>query len=598
MPSPGEDIQSWSTTAIDNGSSDPLINWVEGQTRASVNNSSRSELAAHAKNRNLLNGSIVTTGTINAQAFLSGISYTTIPSGLLVRLKVGSGLTNTASTTLNMDGLGAVLIKTANGDNLLGGEFVGNGYVDLLYNGTNWLFLYGREFMFDRITSGGGIIIGHQIFSVPGAALYIPTATMECCIVECIGGGGGGGSAYSSDGAVFVGGGGGAGGYSRKYLTAADVGASLAVAVGPGGGGSGTPTSPGLNGGISSLGVLCFANGGIGGRSSQYGVDSGTGGAGGAVGSGDIAAAGAPGTTGTFNEAGGGVFGSVGGSSIFGGGGGGSGGPGTNYGGGGAGGLSLSTTVVAGGSGSSGVVVITEFAGKGAPGRDGPAGPQGPAGPAGSGSGNVLASGTPTSGQYARWINASTIQGAAAPGMFLLATQTASNSAALNFTTGIDGTYDEYLFVGEILLAEAALLTADLYMQCSTNAGSSWDTGANYYWVGNQTSVTAGNVIANVPLGFAASTAIVVTLVAGQSIYDHIAFEVRMHGPARTGAATNARWKLFDFNSTCHGGGVFNKTNGSGEYLKNTAVNGIRFLFSGGNLMPSGSIRLYGVNKT
>src|SRR5262245_31050412 len=110
MPSPGEDIQSWSTTAANNGNADPLINWAERQTRASVNDSSRSEMAAHAKNRNLNNGSIVTTGSADAQAFLSGLTYTTAPTGLKCTLKVGPDLTNTTTMTLNMDGLGAVVV--------------------------------------------------------------------------------------------------------------------------------------------------------------------------------------------------------------------------------------------------------------------------------------------------------------------------------------------------------------------------------------------------------------------------------------------------------------------------------------------------------
>src|SRR5262245_59731887 len=145
MPSPGEDIQSWSVTASNNGTADPLINWAEGQTRASVNNSSRAEMAAHAKQRNLNNGSIVTTGSANAQAFVSGLTYTTIPTGLRCTLKVGAGLTNTTVMTLNMDGLGAITVKTADGIDLAGGEFVANTYVDLLYNGTNWIFLYGQQ---------------------------------------------------------------------------------------------------------------------------------------------------------------------------------------------------------------------------------------------------------------------------------------------------------------------------------------------------------------------------------------------------------------------------------------------------------------------
>src|SRR5262245_3890390 len=185
---PGEDYQSWSVTAASHDNIDSLINWQQRQTRDSVNDSSRSELAAHAKNRNLLNGSIVTTGTANAQAFLSGVTYTSVPTGLLARLKVGPGLTNTGQMTLNMDGIRAVAVKTADGIDALGGEFTADGYVDLLYNGTNWIFLYGREFLLDRINGGGGVIIGRQIFAVAGAINYVPTSGTECCIIECIGG--------------------------------------------------------------------------------------------------------------------------------------------------------------------------------------------------------------------------------------------------------------------------------------------------------------------------------------------------------------------------------------------------------------------------
>lgn len=425
MPSPGEDYQSWSVTAANNGSADPLINWIEGQTRASVNNSSRSELASHAKNRNLLNGSIVTTGTANAQAFLSGVSYTTIPTGLVIKLKIGPGLTNTASTTLNMDGIGAVLIQTASGDALRGGELVGGSYTDFIYNGTNWIFLYSREFFFDLMTGGGGIVLGVQTFKTPGIFTYTPTPGMECCSIECIGGGGAGGVGLNDGPAAFLcqGGGGGSGGYSRKLATAATIGTSQSVTVGAGGASNSASGSP------SSVGTLCVANGGGGGPNNNY-TSFGGGGAGGAPGTGDIAAAGAPGEGGTyllFTPSGQQFDCSTGGggSSVFGGGAtptlvGYTGGPNnglaaSNYGSGGGGGASgLYGAFGNGGAGSGGIVIITEFAGRGSPGRDGAngaVGPIGPTGPSGPGTGDVLHSGTPSNGQIARWTDASHIQG-------------------------------------------------------------------------------------------------------------------------------------------------------------------------------------------
>ena len=140
MPSPGEDIQAWSITASNNANSDPLINWAEGQPRASVNNSARSMLASHAKDRNLKNGSITTGGSANAQTFTSGVGYTgAVPTGLRVLLK--AGFTNTGATTLNMDGIGDVAIKGQDGNDIGSGSIVIGQYIELLYNGTIWILL-------------------------------------------------------------------------------------------------------------------------------------------------------------------------------------------------------------------------------------------------------------------------------------------------------------------------------------------------------------------------------------------------------------------------------------------------------------------------
>lgn len=425
---PGEDIYSWSTVAADNGSADTLINWVEGQARASVNNSSRSEMAAHAKNRNLITGTIITTGTANAQAFLSGNSYTTIPLNMRVVLKAGPGLTNTASMTLSMDGLAATLVVEPQGGNLRGHEFTAGDYVELLWNGSNWVFLYSYGFLFDQLHSGGGVVIGVQKFVASG--IYTPTPQTQTIIVECIGGGGGGGGADPQAVAGFFGGGGGgAGGYSRQILTAAQFGASVAVTIGPGGVGS--LSTQAAAGGTTSFGTMCIATGGGGGGASVGNVSGGLAGAGASTGGavGDITAAGAPGGIGLYSltaPPGAAVTGSGhGGSSAFGGGGAGVAGTnsignaGGHYGSGGSGAVSWFSggSVTGGGSGSAGIVIVTEFAGRGAPGVDGlpgPTGAQGPAGPSGAGTGDVLRAGTPVAGQIAQWTDGNHITGVAA----------------------------------------------------------------------------------------------------------------------------------------------------------------------------------------
>jgi hypothetical protein len=97
-------------------------------------------MAAHAKNRDLQNGSIVTTGSANAQAFISGLSYTSVPPGLRVLLKIG--FTNTGPATLEMDGTGTALVQSQTGGGLTGGELTVGARAEFIYDGTNWILLY------------------------------------------------------------------------------------------------------------------------------------------------------------------------------------------------------------------------------------------------------------------------------------------------------------------------------------------------------------------------------------------------------------------------------------------------------------------------
>ena len=101
-------------------------------------------MAAVAKNRDRPSGSITTGGIANAQTFVSGYSFAsipTIPAGIRIVLKIGTGLTNTGATTLNMDGLGTIPVKTENGADLVASMLVGGGYAEFRYDGTNWVLL-------------------------------------------------------------------------------------------------------------------------------------------------------------------------------------------------------------------------------------------------------------------------------------------------------------------------------------------------------------------------------------------------------------------------------------------------------------------------
>lgn len=216
--------------------------------------------------------------------------------------------------------------------------------------------------------------IAVQTFAANGT--YTPRAGMQFCMLEVVGGGGGGGAAWPDTNYAFRGSGGGSGGYSRKLVTAAQIGASQTVIVGTGGaaGVSLTPNGGSQyagNGGASSVGSLCTANGGLGGAQADATWSQIKGGAGGAPGTGDLAAGGSAGGGGAYNNTS--TNPAVdnighGGASYFGGGGlaanqsNENGGPGTAPGAGGAGGGTYGgSTYSNGGAGAAGIVVITEY---------------------------------------------------------------------------------------------------------------------------------------------------------------------------------------------------------------------------------------------
>lgn len=121
----------WSTTAATNDDVDGSINWQEGQSPASVNNSARAMMAAIAKWRNDLSGNLVTAGTSTAYTLTTNQVFTSLTDGLMVAARMSA--TNGASPTLNVDSLGAKSIAT------LYGTAIGSGK---LRSGAIYVFTY------------------------------------------------------------------------------------------------------------------------------------------------------------------------------------------------------------------------------------------------------------------------------------------------------------------------------------------------------------------------------------------------------------------------------------------------------------------------
>jgi hypothetical protein len=124
-------VFKWSTTAANNDDIDATINWQEGQSPASVNNSARAMMAAIAKWRADMLGTNSTGGSSTAYTATSSQGFTSLTSGVSITLFMHT--TNGASPTLNVDGLGAKAIRSA------GGTTVGAGK---LRTATLYTFVY------------------------------------------------------------------------------------------------------------------------------------------------------------------------------------------------------------------------------------------------------------------------------------------------------------------------------------------------------------------------------------------------------------------------------------------------------------------------
>ena len=402
--------------------------------------------------------------------------------------------------------------------------------------------------------------LNEQRFTTPGVATYVPSPGTLYCIVEAVGGGGGGGGAYGANTDQFnLGGGGGSGAYSRRLLTAAQIGASQTVTIGAAGVGGTGGTVPGTGGagGDTSVGILVVAKGGTGGGGTGGGslAFPGAGGSG-AAGTGTVTASGAPGGGGMFGS--GSVFGvsNEGGSSVFGGGGGlntfaaniTNGADATNYGSGGSGAVGYNGAGRVGGNGSAGIVIITEY---------------------GSAPGFGVALAPVPAGT-----------------LVLISSQTVSSAvASVDFTSGIDATYDEYELR---MFGVKPSTTANLYLRISQDGGATWKSAASSYSHARIEAYTSNSGA----FAGGADTGILLSVNAISTATAAANFVVRFASPSVSGVT-----KYFMGECIVHGTTAINRLSIGGAYVADTnAIDGLRLSFSTGNI-TGGTFNLYGVKK-
>lgn len=115
----GTGVNVWSKTAATNNTADSAVNWQEGQAPSSVNDSARGMMAATAKWRDDLNGSIATAGSSTAYTATSNQTFAALTAGIEIACQFDEDCG--ATVTLNVDGLGAKPLRSAAGVELVAG---------------------------------------------------------------------------------------------------------------------------------------------------------------------------------------------------------------------------------------------------------------------------------------------------------------------------------------------------------------------------------------------------------------------------------------------------------------------------------------------
>lgn len=137
-------LYKWSQTAANNATADTSINWQEGQSPASVNDSARAMMASVAKHRDDIAGAIVTGGTATAYTVSSYEVFDTLArlNGQIIAFT--PHVTNGATVTLNVDSLGARPLRSAPATELLAGTLIqGTPYLALYNNSDAAFYLHG-----------------------------------------------------------------------------------------------------------------------------------------------------------------------------------------------------------------------------------------------------------------------------------------------------------------------------------------------------------------------------------------------------------------------------------------------------------------------
>jgi hypothetical protein len=200
---------------------------------------------------------------------------------------------------------------------------------------------------------------------------------------------------------------------------------------------------------------------------------------------------------------------------------------------------------------------------------------------------------SPSNGQFIQYTTGSTpnpcytaASGGSGSGSFVLVEEhTASNSAALQFTTGITSTYDEYVLVIQELVPQNS--GDNLLLQVSSNGGSTYDTGANYSW--NRLSFNSSQTGS---AGSSSASSILLQVNVRSGTGNSVSGTIHLTNPLGTSLNKAFYGQMQAIDST--GPNLLGNMVAALYMVSANAVNAFQLVFSTGNV-ASGIARLYGL---
>lgn len=163
----------WSQTAATNASADPTVNFSEGQTPSSLNDSSRAAMASIKKWADDIGGSIATGGSGTAFTVASYQSFDNLARLANQLIAFTPHTTNTGTCTLNVDGLGAKPLRSAPSVELPAGTIIqGTPYVALYNNSDAVFYLHG--FYGNAYTVPIGAMVDFTGSTAPNSSFVLP----------------------------------------------------------------------------------------------------------------------------------------------------------------------------------------------------------------------------------------------------------------------------------------------------------------------------------------------------------------------------------------------------------------------------------------